>query len=436
MSRESRLSFASRFTGNRFLKQVAIIMAGTGIAQILTVVAAPLLSRLYEPSSFGLFALYTSIVSVLAGIMTLRYELAIVLPKTNEEAGSLFILSLLIVLGMSGAVFLILWGISVTELLPLSTTDMTQWLWWIPLSVLAMGVYQTLSYWCTRRQAFMRISTSQVLRSTGVTATQITGGVLNAGASGLIGGQILGQVLISTYMGAQVWKEDKNLFKTSCNWARIKQLAKSYVRFPLYNTPQNLLNAISQNIPAILLMKAYGAAVVGWYALAVRLIEMPLSLMGKSLSQVYFQRISQAYHQGVNLYVHLRKTTLILAVMGLFPAATIIVLGPAIFALVLGEEWREAGVYARWIVVWLFFGFLNSPAVATAQVYAMQRFLLGYEVLLFLTRTSALYVGVAYLDAVSSIALYSIIGACFNLALVLSVLTFVRRQLQKDAQSM
>lgn len=428
MSKETWMSITSRMTGNRFLKQVAIVMAGTGIAQVLTVVAAPLLSRLYEPSAFGLFALYTAIVSVLAGVICLRYELAIVLPKTNEEAANLLVLSLLVVVGMSGAVFLVMWGMSVTGLHPFATDDIINWLWWVPLSVLAMGVFQTLSYWCTRQQAYMRLSTSHVLRSGGVTTTQITGGMLHTGASGLIGGQILGQMVISTYLGAQVWKEDKSLLKHSCNWSGIKQMAKTYISFPLYNTPQNLLNAISQNIPAILLMKAYGAAVVGWYALAVRLIEMPLSLMGKSLSQVYFQRISRAYHEGVNLYVHLRKTTLILAVMGLFPAVTIIALGPTLFAIVLGEEWREAGVYARWIVVWLFFGFLNSPSVATAQVYTMQRFLLGYEMLLFVARTGALFYGVTYLDAAGSIALYSVVGACFNLALVLSVLTYVRRR--------
>lgn len=429
-------SFVTIFARSRFLKQVAIVMAGSGLAQVLTVLAAPLLSRLYEPSAFGLFSLYTSIVSVVAGIIAWRYEVAIVLPEQNEDAGSLLILSLLIVLGMSGAVFFVMLWASTGDFLPFVRADITPWLWWVPVSVLAMGAYQCLSYWSTRQQSFTRLSASQVLRSAGVSATQLAGGVMSAGASGLIVGQILGQVLISVVLGVQVWRDDKHLLATSCNWSGIKQVAKRYARFPFYNSPQTLLNAISQNIPSVLLMQSFGAAVVGWYALAVRMIEMPLSLLGKSLSQVYFQRISQAYHQGDNLYAHLKKTTLSLAVAALFPSILVIAYGPWLFALVLGEEWREAGHYARWIVAWLFFGFLNSPSLATAQVYELQRFLLCYEVMLFLTRTCALYWGVSHLNATGSIALYCLIGAVFNFVLILAVMAYSRHQVKKRARSL
>ncbi|MCI1113590.1 hypothetical protein MOQ26_21455, partial [Stenotrophomonas maltophilia] len=99
---------------------------------------------------------------------------------------------------------------------------MVQWFGWIAISVLALGMHQSLTYWCTRRQAFTRLSVSQVFRSAAVTATQVTGGVVQAGANGLIGGQILGQVLISIVLGAQVWREDRHLLRRAFKASAIR----------------------------------------------------------------------------------------------------------------------------------------------------------------------------------------------------------------------
>ncbi|MGG1663555.1 lipopolysaccharide biosynthesis protein [Brevibacillus sp. NRS-1366] len=425
----SRIStFVTGLAQRQFLRQVVILMTGTGMAQALTIVAAPFLSRLYEPSAFGLFSLYTSIVSVLAGVSAWRYEVAIVLPDEEEEAGSLLIIAMLAVITMATVVFLVALGFGISGMVPFPQGEILHVIGWISLSVLAVGIYQTLTYWCTRRQAFARLSASQVFRSAGVTATQVTGGVLHTGAFGLIGGQILGQVLVSFVLGTQVWREDRHLFRRSLSMPAIRKAAKQYARFPMYSAPQTLLNAISQNIPSFLLMKSYGATVVGWYALAVRLIEMPLGIIGQSLSQVYYQRASQGQRRGESLYALWKRATLGLVLIGSVPALAVISFGPWLFSVVLGDSWDAAGEYARWIVVWLFFGFINSPSIATAQVYGLQRFLLGYEICLFVARTLALLLGVAHLDALGSIAIYCLTGAAFNLLLIVAIMLYGRRK--------
>ncbi|MGE5704044.1 MAG: lipopolysaccharide biosynthesis protein, partial [Clostridia bacterium] len=232
-----------------------------------------------------------------------------------------------------------------------------------------------------------------------------------------------------------VWRKESVFFRQAFSMLQRKKVARTYRHFPLYSFPQTLLNAISQNVPPFLFMQSYGASVVGGYALALRLIEMPLSLISQSFSQVYYQQASKAYHQGESLYEKLKRTTATLALIGTIPCLVIVALGPILFATLLGAEWEKAGEYARWMVLWLFFGFLNTPSVATAQIFGLQRMMFWYELALFAARTSVLIVGIYTTDAVTSVALYSVTGGLFNLLLILFILFYGKHKVGKDTSA-
>jgi len=85
-----------------FAGDVLKLVTGTTIAQIITIVASPILTRLYGPEAFGFFALFTSITSIIGVIACIRYELAIMLPKSDEEAANLLGLCFLCVAMVSG----------------------------------------------------------------------------------------------------------------------------------------------------------------------------------------------------------------------------------------------------------------------------------------------------------------------------------------------
>ena len=86
-----------------FAADVLKLVTGTTIAQVITILAAPVITRLYGPEAFGLLTLFASITSIL-GVNRLHgaYELAIMLPKTDEEAANLLGLCLLCVAVISG----------------------------------------------------------------------------------------------------------------------------------------------------------------------------------------------------------------------------------------------------------------------------------------------------------------------------------------------
>ena len=79
--------------GGSFRNNVLTLITGTAAAQALPVVFSPLLTRLYSPEHFGLFALFVAFSSIFAVLSTGRYELAIILPEKHKKAMNLLSLA-------------------------------------------------------------------------------------------------------------------------------------------------------------------------------------------------------------------------------------------------------------------------------------------------------------------------------------------------------
>jgi len=79
-----------------FTKNVLTLLTGTTIAQAIPIAISPILTRIYTPIDFGIVALFMAIVATFGSIANGRYELAIMLPKSEEDAINLFALTLII----------------------------------------------------------------------------------------------------------------------------------------------------------------------------------------------------------------------------------------------------------------------------------------------------------------------------------------------------
>ncbi len=76
-----------KITKGSFLHNIAVLATGTALAQIIPLLASPILTRLYSPEAFGLFAVFIAIIMSISPAVMGSYELAIVLPKRDKTAG-------------------------------------------------------------------------------------------------------------------------------------------------------------------------------------------------------------------------------------------------------------------------------------------------------------------------------------------------------------
>lgn len=148
-----------------FATDVLKLVTGTTFAQIIAVLASPLLTRLYGPEAFGFLALFTSITSIIGVVACMRYELAIMLPKTDEEAANLLGLSVLCVVVVSGLTVPALYfgGDAILSLLRAPRPG--SYLVLVSPFVFISGAFLALNYWNSRTKHFGRLSVARVTSS-------------------------------------------------------------------------------------------------------------------------------------------------------------------------------------------------------------------------------------------------------------------------------
>jgi O-antigen/teichoic acid export membrane protein len=406
-----------------FVKNVVVLMSGTALAQALQFAVSPVLSRLFEPSAFGLLGVFLATKSIVSVVSAAKYELSIVLPERDEVAANLFVLAVGIVCLVSTFVLIgvVIARAEISTLL--GEPRLAPYLWWLSPMVLAAGLYQVLNYWATRKKHYSRLSISQGIRSVGVAGTQVPAGYFRTGPTGLIGGQVAGQVLATVALGVQILREDWKQIRDSVSIKIIKKGAFKHKNFLKFTAPQDLINSISQNAPSYLLVYFFNSSTVGYYWLTKRLLRASSRLIGKAVRKVFYQRASEKYNNGESIYNILVKVTVSLMVIAGIPVVVVVLFGPELFKIIFGSDWYRAGIFSRWMAIWTLFQFANVPSIMTVYILEKQKYLLLFETVLAIGRVSSIPIGYLVGDDVTAIMLFSLFSAVLNVFLILVVCT-------------
>ncbi|TXD37377.1 oligosaccharide flippase family protein [Lujinxingia vulgaris] len=410
-----------------FFKNVALLASGTLVAQLITVASTPVLSRLFLPAAFGVLGMLNSVVNILAGVSALRYDMAIVLPAEDDDAANLLSLSLAILTTLTLITLIVITLGRVPLAERLGQPDAADWLWWVPPLVFVTGVFQILSYWCSRRKEFKRLSISQVAASATSAGSKIGAGVAALGPLGLVAGQAAGQIIASLVLLAQVLREDFSRLRGAFSAERIRKVARTYRDFPRYNAPVTLINGLTNGLPVLLFGLIFDAATAGLYSVAYLILKMPVTLVSNSVRQVYYQRASERLNQGLPLYPDHKRTTLILLGAGILPAIAAALLSPPLFGLVLGEEWVGAGGFARYLMGFLFAMLVAVPASALVPVLNRQRWFLGWQIIALILSTAGIGLGYLFDSPTAGVIGYSVAKALMFIILTLAMTALVRR---------
>ncbi len=411
----------ARIRQRGFFQNVLVVMTSTGLAQLLTICFSPVLSRLYGPDEFGVYGTFLSVAGVLSAVVTLQYSEALMLPGRHQEAAGIFWAAMVSTVAIT-LLFSLPWVFFPSTWRGLfDPRQLNGWLWLVPLAALVTGLNETLTAWCARRKAFKRAATVQVGRALTANSGQTAAGAAGWGAGGLVGGGLFGDILASIGLFLWVVREDGAALRAGWKRESILVAAREHRAFAFFSMPQNLLNAASQGAPVILLIYYFGAAIGGTYAFAIRVLQLPMNFILTSLRQVLFQKLSEVRNEGGDLRGLFVKTTATLLGLSLVPAAIGFVFAPQLFGLVFGSHWVLAGDYARWLLIWLVPGFCNLPAALVGRILRQQRNLLLFDLGLLLSRLTVLVLGGRYLAPLPTIVTFSIVGAGFNIFLILFI---------------
>jgi len=352
------------------------LMTGTTIAQAIPIGISPILTRIYTPEDFGVVGLFGSISLLLGSMANAQYESAITLPDNDEDAYEIASMSLVLALLFSMFLFIIVLFFHDSIVTLLGTEKIANWLYFIPLVVFLTGLFNVLNYLNLREKNFKELSTVKVYRSLATGFIQISMGLIKDGAFGLISGQIISNFMGNIYLLKKtIWSKYNFFSKKNII------MAKKYKKFPIYYLPNNLIFNLSNTITIVLISSLFGAISLGFYTMANRILGLPGSIIGNSISQVYLQKASEDKNREDSILPIFLETLKKLVVISLPLFILFFFTLEDIFSIIFGSEWRIAGYYAEILTPLFFIKFIRAGLNTTIIVLEKQKIGLWLNIL-------------------------------------------------------
>lgn len=349
----------------KFGKDISKLVGGTVIAQIVALCLLPIITRLFGPDIYGTANVFISIINILLVICCLKYDQTIILPENDSDAAALFFLCSIILIGVSIICFVLFWIFGGYIATLLMVPSLSSYLPFISIFLLVDGFYLIFRYWNTRQKRFGTQATTQIIQTTTGNGLKLGFGLcnfLNVGA--LLIGQFIGNLAALLMLIIQAFRHNKEGLLGGLSKKRIRYLACKYKKFPLVETWSDLIQNLSLQLPILMLTTFYSPTIVGFYSLGYMVLQAPLSLIGGSISQVYYQRASIAV-RSQNLATLVEDVVTVMFLLTVIPLCMLVVLGGNIFEIVFGLEWVEAGIYVQILALWAIIFYVTQPLSLT-----------------------------------------------------------------------
>ena len=413
-----------------------LIGSGSIIAQVISVLSTPVITRLYSPDSYAGWALLISVMAIFGVIATFRYELAIILASTEEEAANIFAaaISLVAIVALIALPLCLFWKEPVSELFGLDANS--PWLLWSPLLVVATGMIQTCQSWCTRKQKFQVLAASSVVLVL-LTAIGQVGIALYGirGASSLIAGTILGQTAAALFIFFAVLQMDGRNIVKSLSLPTMRAMMWQYRNYPFFMTPYTLVAILRERLVLLMLNSYAPKAQVGFYAFSSKIVNLPVGFISSTIRPVLFQKASVSKAADLSSFLVQLMSQLVYLVtpfwiLFMFEAQNLI-------TWVFGAQWGEAAFYGVLLAVPGFVFVLSNWMDRILDVIGQQRLAFKMEALFSIGSMISFVIGLMVLKdikyavilQISVVFLYSIFWiwklfsvAKFDLGRLLSVL--------------
>lgn len=367
--------------GGSFTRKASLVMSGTFVAQLISLVSQPIYTRLFSQDEFGLMSVFIAMAAILYPLIIWGFESAIFVENDDNKLKKMVGLWLLMIAVLAPTLGYV-------------TLEVMQYLEWRDAELIGQWQYVVLFYITLFalvefgasllvRLGYLKIYTmTRVVQSLIVAVASVSLGLLQLTSNGMFVGLVTGTLSLALFK-ISLFLFYKLIKIPSAS--ELKEIFSRYKNFPIYQAPANLLNVSSQHLPSFLLAYLFSLEVAGLYFLALKVLGQPINLVSNSVLEVYKQKASEMIRSGKSTRPLFSKTFFALTSIGLAPFLFIIVLGPSVFELVFGINWRDAGIYAQILAPMFFFKFVATPLAYTVVLRERQRLYLYWQMGFLLT---------------------------------------------------
>jgi len=392
-----------------FLSNVALVSFGPIFASVLGFFAEPWIARYWEPSLFGLGAYFNSIILMISPLFYLRYNFAIIQAKDKQEAGSLFVLSLII---MTFLTLLLYFFYGLISNLALSEFPFQQYKLIFFLSIISASLSVLFRFWYSSHKKFAAITISSVTVSLlGTLLLLFYGSQGKTTEANMVFIRAVPHIVVVIVLVLPLLKRELSDIFKSVSVNSIIAAAKEHKRYPLYEYWGYLAYIINFSIPILLIAKYWGQETNGFFAKSFNLLYIFVALLGESVNRVLHKEVADRVNNNEEIASLIGGIRAGLFKLSILPTVVIVLLGPEIFKFFLGSNWELSGRFAQWVMIWMFAAILNNSILPVFGVLNKQKHFTFFTVLTLIVRIIVLTtMGLLKVDILIAVAIFSMVN--------------------------
>lgn len=359
-----------------FWKNTASVLSGTLVAQAIPLVGTLIVARLFAPADFGLFAAWLAVVTVLSVILTARFESSLAVVADGESRDVAFFATIATTLLLSGLATLIVLIMALAT--PSLFGGMSPWLQILLIpAAFAYALAQSWESFAAAEGAYRRLSVLRIVQASIVLGIQVGMGLVRPSAEGLALAMTLGTALTLT-LSARFFPLRLPLIGT--RRSSLVEFWKRQRKFPMFALPADTINTVSTQLPVLIVASRFGAEFAGYLAMTLRLLGAPVTLLGRSVLDVFKRYASESFRQRGECRAEYLQTLRTLAMLAVGFCIAMLLFGETAFVMILGEKWRIAGTVAMWMLPLYSLRFIASPLSYTFYIVDKQHVDLAWQV--------------------------------------------------------
>jgi len=360
-----------------FLKSITALASGSIIAQIITFIASPIMTRLYTSEEIGVYTLILTTVSMFGGVICGRYDISIVFEQEEDKVLPIIKLSLIISILASSIISL---GYGVYYWL--SGKENQSYLVVVVFTLILLfttGIGNILISYNNRKREYPLMTSVNIIRAIGKNLTIVILGLLKTGSIGILISETVAQVLGTNIQLKSLKPHFKELFKVSKQ--EMALVAKKHYRQPVYSVPAIFANSFSYSSINFFIESLFGLSVLGYYSMSFRVLGLPLSVISNNVSKVFFEEASREYNETKQFKKSFCKTCLFLIVISVPMVLSMLFLAPPLFGWIFGHEWKVSGYYVKVLAPMFGIRFIVSALTPGMVICGKQKYELFIQIL-------------------------------------------------------
>ncbi len=325
---------------DRFFRRLATLSGGVAAGQLFLALATPLLTRLYTPEDFGVFAVIIAILAMFNSVSSMRLETSLPICRPETLAAGLATTLLLAVCSVA----LLTLGLILAQFLllpPTVGTAMREALWTVPIAALLGALALPFTYLRIRQGDFRTYGMSRMARLVSQGSAQIVFGFAGMTRLGLSLGYAVGPGVALLFLLRGTGRELRRL--TEVGRRQIGDYLREHWRYPLYMMPAAVLFEAVQFLPAVLLAAIFSPTAAGFFALSQRVLGLPVRFLSRSAGQVLLGEAAQA--PGREIARRVRDIVRQFTLLGILIILPMVAIGSGGWEFLFGERWGRAWAF-------------------------------------------------------------------------------------------